>query len=324
MTWLSAAGFIEAVEAATRAPSMHNTQPWRFRQRGGTIEVLADPDRRLPVADATGWATRLGCGAALFNLRLALAARGAPAAVRLLPDHNEPHLLARLIPQPPRRATPSELRLYQAIPRRHSNRAPFLDKPVPIQVRAELIAAAATEHGWLDLLLGPAAVEAAGELLHRADAVLNRDANYQVELESWTRSDAPADGAPAVDGVPAAAGGPVPEPHRLLPRRDFGGPTLSGQLDYERERLLAVLGGDGDRPGDHIQAGQALQAVLLTATDLGLAASMFSQPIEVPAIRKELRSILGRHALPQMLLRFGYATPAPSSPRRPVTDVLID
>jgi hypothetical protein len=84
-----------------------------------------------------------------------------------------------------------------------------------------------------------------------------------------------------------------------------------------------VLSVTGDWPADQIQAGQALQRVLLTATDLGLAASLFSQPIEVTAVREQLRRAVGRLAPPQMLMRFGYATTTPHSPRRPVTDVIV-
>ena len=70
---------------AVRAPSLHNTQPWRFRLRDGAIEVLVDPARRLPATDPSGWGARIACGAALFNLRLALAVAGTPATVRLRP-----------------------------------------------------------------------------------------------------------------------------------------------------------------------------------------------------------------------------------------------
>ena len=59
-----------AAADAVRAPSLHNTQPWRFRLRDGGIEVPVDPDRRLPATDPSGWGARIACGAALFNLRL--------------------------------------------------------------------------------------------------------------------------------------------------------------------------------------------------------------------------------------------------------------
>jgi hypothetical protein len=155
-------------------------------------------------------------------------------------------------------------------------------------------------------------------MVRAADRALRRDDGYQAELAAWTRHD-----SSATDGVPSAAGGPAPQPHELLARRDFGGREPAGSTDFEREPLLAVLGTAGDWGADQVQAGQALQRVLLTATDLGLAASMFSQPIEVPGIREQLRIALGRQAPPQMLLRFGYATSAPRSRRRPVSEVLI-
>jgi hypothetical protein len=280
--------------------------------------VLADPGRMLRVADRSGWATRMACGAALFNLRLALAVRGTPAEVRLLPDPSDPWLIARLRPAAARPPTPGERRLYDMVPKRHSNRAPFLERSVPVEVRAQLVAAARTEDAWLDLLTGPAAIEVAAELAHTAQEILDRDDAYRTELAAWTR----AEGA-ATDGVPVAAGGPAPRPYDLLPRRDFGGRELVGLLDYEREPLVAVLGTAGDWPADQVQVGQALQRVLLTATEQGLAASMLSQPIEVPAVREEVRLALGRRGAPQMLLRFGYALTTTASPRRPVEDVLL-
>jgi hypothetical protein len=321
MTWLDEAAFEAAVEAAVLAPSMHNSQPWRFRLGPEHIDVLVDPGRRLPVSDATGWASRVGCGAALFNLRLALATQGTPAVVRVQPDPVDPELLARLTPDRPRPALPVEGRLYQAIWRRHSNRGPFVDKPIPAAARSELIAAARAENGSLSLLIGPVAVEVAAEMVRVADQALRHDDAYIAELTAWTRRG--RDGT-TDDGVPTTAGGPAPQPHELLARRDFGGRELTGHRDYEREPLLAVIGTTGDWPADQVQAGQVLQRVLLTATDLGLAASMFSQPIEVPGIRTQLRRALARQDTPQMLLRFGYATSTPHSPRRPVSEVLAN
>ncbi len=319
MSWLNKADFRAAVDAATRAPSMLNTQPWQFRLGDDQIDLLFDPRRRLPTVDASGWAARIGCGAALLNLRLALAVQGKRAAVRLTPDRDgAPHLLARLTPQPARPPTPTELRLYHAIPNRHSNRGPFLDKPLPALARAKLIAAAREENARLDLLIGPIAVEAAALMVQSAHDLLARDAGYQAELSAWIRRP-----ETATDGIPVFAGGPAPQPDELLPRRDFGGPELPIHRDYERDPLLAVLSVAGDWPADQIQAGQALQRVLLTATDLGLGGSMFSQPIEVAAVREQLRRALGRQAPPQMLLRIGYAASAPPSPRRPAEEVIV-
>src|SRR5690348_6230604 len=116
---------VSAVDAAIRAPSQHNTQPWRFRLRDGALDVLIDPERGLPVADPHGWGLRLAGGAAVFNARLAFAGGGRPATVHRWPDPGQPDLLARLVPGPPRPATATEADLLAAVPRRHSNRQPF-------------------------------------------------------------------------------------------------------------------------------------------------------------------------------------------------------
>src|SRR4051812_46081881 len=100
MTWVTSSEFITAAQAATRAPPMLNSQPWRSRLDDDRVDLLVDARRRLPAVDTSGWAARIGCGAALFNLRLALAVAGRPAAVRILPDPDDPLLVARLTPQP--------------------------------------------------------------------------------------------------------------------------------------------------------------------------------------------------------------------------------
>ncbi|MEV1109301.1 nitroreductase [Micromonospora sp. NPDC049751] len=305
-----------AAASAVRAPSLHNTQPWRFRLRAGGIEVLADPSRRLPETDPSGWGVRVACGAALFNLRIALAVAGVPARVRLRPDPAEPDLLARLVPDLPRRPSPTEQSLHTAIPRRFSNRLPFWPDPVPSDARWRLGDAARAEGCWLELLVGVSAVNAFGEIARGAHRVLERDPAYRAEREQWLRHES------APDGVPTSAGGPQHEPQDVLPTRGFGGRDRAPGRDFEPEPLVGVLGSVGNTAIDQVVAGQALQRVLLTAVDAGLGVSMLSQPIEVPTAREQLRVSLGRFGTPQMVLRVGYGQPGRPTPRREVDEVL--
>ncbi|SCG17587.1 Nitroreductase family protein [Micromonospora echinofusca] len=305
-----------AATDAVRAPSLHNTQPWRFRLRDGGIEVLVDPARRLPATDPNGWGVRIACGAALFNLRLSLAAAGTPAKVRLRPYPAEPDVVARLVPDVPRRPTPAEQALHAAIPRRFSNRAPFWPDPVPADARWRLAEAARAEQCWLELLVGVSAVNAFAEIARSAHRVLERSPEYRAERQEWVRA------TPATDGIPAASGGPQGEPQDLLPSRGFGGLNRAPGRDFEPEPLVAVLGSPGNTAVDQVVAGQALQRVLLTATDSGLSVSMLSQPIEVPSAREQLRLSLGRFGTPQMVMRVGYGQPGWPTPRREVDEVL--
>jgi len=309
--------FKQAVAAAVQAPSLHNSQPWRFRLRANVVEVLSDPDRVLPASDPTGWAMRIACGAATFNMRLAFAMQGHPVDVRWQPSRTDPAVQAALTPAAPRPANPLEQKLYRAIPRRHSNRQPFWPQPVQTEARARLIEAARVESAWLELVTGTGAMAAVAEIAHAADRVLSRNPDYVAELAAWTRRD-----EATRDGVPGAAGGPSPEPHDLLPQRPFGDRARAPGRDFEPEPLVAVLGTSGNLATDQLCAGHALERVLLTVTDLGLAASMLSQPIEVPAAREQLRLALGRYGTPQMVLRIGYGQPGATTQRRDLAEVI--
>ncbi|MEU4240711.1 nitroreductase family protein [Actinoplanes sp. NPDC026619] len=299
-----------AVEAAVRAPSLHNSQPWLFRLAGGAIEILADPARRLPAIDRTGWAARLAVGAATYNARLALAASGRPAEVRLHPEPREPGLIARLTPARERPPTYAETELFDAVPRRHSNRQPFWPDPVPTEVRVRLIDAARSESSWLALLVGTVAVAGFSEIAHSADRVLQRDTAYLAEMETWRHA------------IPDYARAPLAEPQDILPQRFFNERRRAPGHDYEPEPLVGILGVPGDTAADQSNAGQAMQKVLLTATAAGLDTSLISQPIEVPAARDQLRRSLGRPGHPQIVIRFGYGMPSRPTPRREVSEVL--
>jgi hypothetical protein len=269
------------------------------------------------VTDADGRALRLSCGAAVLNARLTLAHLGWASETTLRPDVDDPSHLATIRAVRPRAATPGEEDLHAAIERRHSNRNPFLDTAIPLDVRARLLAAAREEGCWLDLIVGPVAQHMIAELVAAADRMLRATPGYQAELAAWVRD------RPSPDGVPRDAGGPAPEPQDLLTRRDFGGPPRPLGRDYESEPFIAVLGAHGDTPVDDLQAGQGLQRALLTATANGLATSLMSQPIDIPSIREQLRLGLHRGGPPHILLRAGYAVPAGTTPRRPIEDVML-
>ena len=307
-----------AAAAGIRAPSLHNSQPWQFRLRDGAIEVLADPRDHLALADRIGWAVRIACGAAVFNARLALLAHGTPADVRLRPEPADPMVMTRLRPGQLRPATYLESDLFAAIGRRRSSREPFWPDPVPADVRMQLVDAAHAEGAWLELLIGMTALSGFAQIAQSADTVLRRDPAYQTQQSHWIRTEA------AGDGVPVAAAARLAEPQDILPQRAYGDRPRAPGRDFEPEPLIAILGSTGDTAADQINAGQALQRVLLTATDAGLATSMISQPIEVKGAREQLsRSLGGRAGTPQMALRIGYGQPGNPTPRGDLAQAII-
>ncbi len=315
---LTRATLARLLEAATAAPSLHNSQPWRFRCTARSIEVHADPRRSLPYADPAGRAVHLACGAAALQLRLAALATGTMAAVRLLPDPGHPTHLATVRLAGPHRPSPPTLALYAAIPRRHTSRAPFADRPVPDAVRGALAEAATLEGARLHLL-DPAEGRRVLGLVADADRVQQDDPRYRAEVGAWT-GNRPG----RTDGVPPTAVGTADASGRVRVRDFSGGGSPRPAVRFEANPLLAVLVTTADARADWLRAGAALARVLLTATAQHLATSIFSQPVELPETRWLLRD--PRRALehPQLVLRFGYGPPGAPTPRRPWTDVLDD
>lgn len=305
----------QALFAATRAPSVHNTQPWRFVVASPLIEVHLDRERVLPVVDPAAREARMSCGAALFNLRVALQAAGRAVVTDLLPDPRQPDLLAVLRMSSAQPATPEHRTLASAISRRVTNRRPFTDRVVPPAHRHALVHAAETEKARLVLLDTPKSLDTLATLLRRADHLQEEDVTFQRELSSWTGV-----GTDRADGVPRSAGGPRPTSGTLLTPRQYP-PGSTVERPFEQDPLVAMLTTHGDTPMDHLLAGIAMQRVLLTATVVGLSVSFLAQPVEVPLTRAALRALLVEQGHPQTVLRIGYGHPVARTPRRSVSAV---
>ena len=342
---LTPAEVASVISVAARAPSLHNTQPWKFRPRSDCIELLADPDRKLAAADPAGRELMISCGAAVFGLRLGLRRVGRLAGVALQPDPAQPLLVARVWPAGHAARTPAEADLIAAVPHRHTHRGPFSPGEVPVRLLDALVTDATAEGCDLVFISDPRAVGRLGGLVRRAGAEQRANAEMSAELARWVR---PL-GSQARDGVPATArladAGPEQTgsegslagpawlarsrrhpatrrlPERLAPR-DFGlpGTELPGG---EPPVATGVLMTPGDTPADWLRAGQALERLLLRAAARWVFASLQSQPIESPRHRRAVRALAGGQGFPQLLLQFGRANTAAATPRRPRAELVV-
>jgi nitroreductase len=316
------------VEAATLAPSIHNTQPWRWRYRDGILDLFADPARQLAVADPDRRQLLVSCGAALLHAKLALRAEGVDPEVSLLPDGDDvlAGRLAMIRAAGRRPPEPAEKELAAAMSRRHTDRRPFDPRPLPAEVVRVLRRAAEAEGTWLSPLDDPERRVRVSVLLARADWVETHNSAYRAELESWSRTQP---GAP--DGIPREVVVAADEPRQSeFPLRDFdvlgeAGQRLPDPQAVERPGLV-LIGTDADAPADRLRAGMALGRVLLAATAHGLATSPLGQALDAEGIREQVREAVGGAGHVQMILRVGYpaagAEPLPATGRRAVPDVL--
>jgi nitroreductase len=316
-----------AVSYGVRAPSIHNSQPWRWVYRAGVLELYADRSRQLPALDPDGRSVLLSCGAALELAQLGFAAAGWRAEVERLPDPSRPDLLARIRAAARVAVGPSTVERAEAAERRRTERRPFRPEPVPLGVVRSLLGVA------VDPGVYAYAVERADEKLDLAvvfswaDRVEMADPAYRAELARWTRYP----DADASDGVPASAVPHLPAGtprHSDVPMRDFeagitGGQLLTEVVD-ERPLYLVVFSTADGREG-RLRAGEAYARISVEAARLGLASSAMTQAVDLPAVRERFRTLMGWPDHPQMVLRVGRPQPGPIPPptgRRSLADVL--
>ncbi len=277
---------------ADAAPSILNTKPWKFEKvADNRIQLRPDWTRHLSVIDPRHRELVISCGAALFNLRMAIRVTGHDPVVWLLPDQQPGDargcahcgkccgvgdMLAsvEIITRRAHPVTVAEQRLYEAIPLRHTIREPF-SRHIPMSVLAAMIEAARKEGARARPLHGADA----RRLLRSAaltEQMLKGDDAYLAELRRWTGGDAPGG-----LGVPTGEFGPEAAFPRHPPVRDLGiawGPRKHAR--FEKKAQLIALETETDKPSDWLRAGQALQRLLLTATYYGGQASFLTQQLE--------------------------------------------
>ncbi|MEE1784945.1 nitroreductase family protein [Streptomyces sp. SP17BM10] len=306
---------------AGAAPSIHNSQPWRFRPAPDARAVLVygDEERAVPVTDPFGRALHISVGAAVFNLRVAAGRLGRDARVRLIPDSADPHLLAEIDLSQPAPRRPFGHDLYASIQQRHSSRQPFANRDVPETVIGELISAARDE-GVTLVLLEEDAVRRVLTVTAEAEQRIASDLAKVAETRSWLRVE-----EAATDGIPATALGPQ-DPDTRVPMRTFTPdprttPTTAPQR-FEALPQLCTLSTTADHPEDWLRTGQALEHVWLLATAHGLRVSVLHQAVEYAETRWHLRGPDDAPEHVQLVLRLGYGPPGAATPRRPVDEIL--
>jgi nitroreductase len=304
---------------ATRAPSIHNSQPWRWRFGEQSLHLYADKSMHLPNTDPDGRELMLSCGAALHHCVVALAALGWQVKVHRFPNPAEPdHVAAVEVYRHP--ASDLDITLAAAIPRRRTDRRHYSTWSVPTGDIA-IMGARAARAGVM--LRQVASLPKLQRIVAQAASQHATNPDYLTELATWSGRHA------STVGVPAHSA-PRSDSTAVLPGRAFAAVALAEPPDDESaddEAVVLALGTTDDDQLARLRAGEATSLVLLTATALGLASCPVMEPLEIDETREAIRTdVFGTSGYPQMLLRVGWAPvnaePLPSTPRRALADVV--
>ncbi|MCW5880039.1 MAG: hypothetical protein KIS91_03760 [Anaerolineae bacterium] len=222
------------------------------------------------------------------------------------------------------KATAEEVALFQAITKRRTNRSAYENRSSPIRLLEELKMAATQEGAWLEVVENEDIRNATADLIAEGDRIQWSDAQFRRELASWTHPNRNLrrDGIPgyAMGVADTAAYASAYHPH-LIP--------ANGQAAKDRDLALGspalvVLGTDKDDAAAWLATGQALQRILLRARASSVWASYLNQPIEVPELRPRFARVVGHVGHLQLCLRLGYGPDVRPTPRRHVSDVVIE
>ncbi len=308
----------DALELAVRAPSVHNTQPWRWRIQRGRVDLFADFGRQVTATDPMARALLVSCGAALHHLEVAFALLGWQAEIDRMPDPRRTDHLAtiRFTPRPP---SDLDIRLAAAIHLRRSDRRRYPGKPVAAR-HLRAVSRCASRFGAAARHVPDTMLPDLAAPMRRAATRHATDTNYLAELEQWSGCHGETTGVPARNAPAARASDE-------LPVRVFAGAELPEYTDESDSAHWLVVCTPRDNHLAQLRAGQATSAILLQATDLGLATSLQSEPLGMVDLRDQIRStVLQECAYPHVMIRVGQmphaAAPLECTPRRPMAEVV--
>ncbi|WP_406230375.1 Acg family FMN-binding oxidoreductase [Nocardia sp. NBC_01009] len=309
---------LAAMRLAARAPSVHNTQPWRWIFDGVRLHLYSDTDRQLPAADPRGRQLVISCGAMLHHVRTVFAAYNWHTDVVRLPDPEQPQHLAaigfRPWPDPP-----AEIRACSnAIHHRYTDRLPMLEPDSWAEIVPALRNLVSACDIQLDVLDESARPQLATASEHAA-ALHRYDMSYQTELHWWTGHSQPSEGIPRSAMISDA------EAARVGVARAFPSVAHSMRRADLRDRArLVVLSSPGETVGEWLHTGEALSAVLLECTVFGLTTCALTHITETTTGRKVMAGLIAHPSVPQVLIRIGTAPDEPEpppTPRRPLLDM---
>jgi len=318
---ISSANFEFLVAQAVKAPSGHNTQPWRFRQNGSVVEIHPDFDRRLPVVDPDDRELFVSLGCAVENLCLAAQTKGYKSAVSV---GDKGVITVSLAEEAGVKPSP----LFNQIDARQTNRSVYTGEEIALDSLRKLQSVCSEKgisvHYYARQTKQFNDIE---QYVLRGNTNQMQNEAFKAELKSWMRFNKKHQDQ-TLDGLSYAVFGAPNVPRWMAEPIMSMAINAKTQNKADREKIasasqLVLFTTRENSRREWVSLGRTLQRFLLTTTELGVAHAYLNQPNEEAEIASEMTRTLGLDGeYPTILLRIGYGKQQAYSKRRAVKDVI--
>lgn len=321
-------GLSDLVRFGTLASNSHNTQPWKFRLGADTIDILPDFSRRTPVVDPDDHHLFVTLGCAAENVSIAANASGWPAEFSVRSAGREDTAIRIVVDKASGSARSTDSSLCNAIPFRQSTKSEYDGRALSSKELRQLEQAAAMPGVDVLFITERHRLEQALAFICEGNSVQMDNPAFVGELKQWIRYN-PATALKRGDGLLGQCSGSPSAPNWLGPvlfalafRKEAESRKYARQI--RSSGALAVFVAQKEDAEGWIQVGRSFERMALEATALGIRHAHVNMPIEAPEVRPSFAAWLGASGRrPDLVIRFGRASPMPMSIRRPLNAVII-
>jgi hypothetical protein len=340
------------VDAARRAPSGGNAQPWRFEADHDQIRFYVEPERSTSSMDVRLRGSYIALGASLFNARVAAASLKKLGSVELFPDGTNSEHVATL--QLGTQVDASIARLRGSVISRSANRRFGRPAPIDAATVAQFARSVEREGARLRFSSDRNQIETLAHLIAQSDRLRFLIPQIHDEMLSelrWPGRDALEDGLDVrtleMDPGTMGAMGLLARSDVMAELSDWRGGQALGlrtQMLITSSSALALITVPKADPRWYVRGGAAIERFWLSVESEGLAAQPVSPLFLYATSKEDLLGLGGERYLDEMydlMQRFRVAwdlddgetmamvlrifhAPAPSvhSIRRPLSQVL--
>lgn len=316
---------LKIIKCAVKAPSGHNTQPWKFKFENESISILPDFSRALPVVDGDNHALYISLGCALENLIIAANQFDYETKVTIHDSGNEAFINADFY----QIGATEKTDLFNFVEKRQVTRNRYKPEKIQKEVLRELFDNALDESVQVKLFLSETEIENLTPYIIEGNDIQFNNKAFVKELVSWFRF-SEKEVLLKGDGLWSASMG--------LPNmgQSIGNFVMKNFVTAKSEakrwkKVISKSAGFAlfmvkkNDPEHWIKLGQTFQRFGLLATKMNVSHAHVNMPCEELSVReKMIQNYQLNEYTPLLLIRFGYSNPLPYSYRRNINEMIVE